>query len=291
MRGEKVPVFISYHGPDYELAKEIKTSLKKLSDRFDVFVDKTSIAPGDQFRTVIKDALARAHWFLIVCTGFPRPDADMAWSFFEAGQFSATLPPELAEKANRRMVCLYDKEIPSILAPLQGVQVTTREKSGAQIDMDMPSIRTNSQYDETYIYSLFEEMLENKPLGFIRNVSEDNVKEDIREQSHKIIRLFESAGVSYPIYDRPLLPRFSYELAPGGNINSETKIYGDNDLLNTLFSITKNETTWGEILNLSMKPGEPKSLWAQDIESAALSLAKDRNPETSTSKSILHRRV
>ena len=83
----------------------------------------------------------------------------------------------------------------------------------------------------------------------------------------------------------------TYELAPGGNINSETKIYGDNDSLNTLFSITKNETTSGEILNLSMKPGEPKSLWAQDIESAALSLAKDRNPETSTSKSILNRRV
>jgi len=248
----EVPVFISYHGSDYDLAKEIKTSLEKLSKRFDVFVDKTSIAPGDEFRSAIKGALARAHWFLIVCTGFPRPDADMAWSFFEAGQFSATLPPELAQEASRRMVCLYDNEIPSILAPLQGVKVSTRQKSSAQIDMAMASIRTNSQYDETYIYSLFEDMLNNKPLAPIRDVLEDSVKEDIREECHKIINLFESSGVSYPIDDRALQPRVWYELGLGGSMNSETKIYGDNDSLNTLFSISTNETTWGVILNLIM---------------------------------------
>jgi TIR domain len=287
----EVPVFISYHGSDYDLAKEIKTSLEKLSKRFDVFVDKTSIAPGDEFRSAIKGALARAHWFLIVCPGFPRPDADMAWSFFEAGQFSATLPPELAKEASRRMVCLYDNEIPSILAPLQGVKVSTRQKSSAQIDMAMASVRTNSQYDETYIYRLFEDMLNNKPLTPIRDVLEDSVKEDIREQCHKIINLFESSGVSYPIDDRALQPRVWYELGLGGSMNSETKIYGDNDSLNTLFSLSTNETTWAVILNLIMKAGEPKPLWAQDVESAALSLASDIIPKTSTSKSVLKGRV
>ena len=214
----------------------------------------------------------------------------MAWSFFEAGQFSATLPGALAKEAGRRMVCLYDKEIPSILAPLQGVKVTTTQKSGAKIDMDMPAIRTNSQYDETYIYSLFEDMLNNKPLGPIRDVSENSVKEDIREQCHKIISLFEASG-GYPVDDRPLQPRIWYELALGGNMNNETKIHGDNDSLNTLFSIATKETTWGAILNLSAKAGEPKPLWAQDVESAALSLASDINPKTSTSKSVLKGRV
>jgi TIR domain len=290
-----VPVFISYHGPDYDIAQEIANSLealtKKSKKRFDVFVDKISIAPGDDFRSVIRDALASAHWFLIVCTGFPRPDADMAWSFFEAGQFSATLPPELTKEANRRMVCLYDNEIPSILAPLQGVKVSTRQKSSAKIDLTMPSIRTNSQYDETYIYTLFSDMLNNAPLSAIRDVGEESVKEDIREQCHKIINLFESSGKSYPIDDRPLQPRIWYELALGGSINNDTKVYGDNDSLNTLFSISTEETTWGAILNLIMKPGEPKPLWARDVEIAALSLAKDIIPETSTTKGILKSHV
>ena len=74
-------------------------------------------------------------------------------------------------------------------------------------------------------------------------------------------------------------------------MNNETKIYGDNDSLNTLFSIATKETTWGVILNLSVKAGEPKPLWAQDVESAALSLASDINPKTSTSKSVLGSRL
>lgn len=51
---DDVSVFISYHGQDYDLAKEIKTSLEKLSKRFDVFVDKTALAAGDDFRANIK---------------------------------------------------------------------------------------------------------------------------------------------------------------------------------------------------------------------------------------------
>jgi hypothetical protein len=69
------------------------------------------------------------------------------------------------------------------------------------------------------------------------------------------------------------------------------KYIGDNDSLNKLFSISTNETTWGVILNLIMKAGEPKPLWAQDVESAALSLASDIIPKTSTSKSVLKGRV
>jgi hypothetical protein len=134
-------------------------------------------------------------------------------------------------------------------------------------------------------------MLNNKPLTPIRDVLEDSVKEDIREQCHKIINLFESSGVSYPIDDRPLQPRIWYELGVGGSVNSETKISGDNDSLNTLFSISTNETTWGVILNLIMKVGEPKPLWAHDVESAALSLASDIIPETSPSKCVLKGRV
>ena len=77
---DKVTVFISYHSPDYVLADELKKCLEALSDKFNVFVDKTSIAPGHEFRAVIKDNLSKAQWFLIICTGFPRPDIDMAWS-------------------------------------------------------------------------------------------------------------------------------------------------------------------------------------------------------------------
>jgi TIR domain len=68
MNKGEVAVFVSYHGPDYELVKKIKESLEALSDCFDVFVDKIGIRPGDEFRTKIKENLARTmvpyylHW-------------------------------------------------------------------------------------------------------------------------------------------------------------------------------------------------------------------------------------
>ena len=62
----EVPVFISYHGSDYDLAKEIKTSLEKLSKRFDVFVDKTSIKQVMSFARLLRMPLRARHLNTVV---------------------------------------------------------------------------------------------------------------------------------------------------------------------------------------------------------------------------------
>lgn len=46
MPGGNVPVFISYHGPDYELAKEIKTSLKKVVGMMLDAADEPEVVPA-----------------------------------------------------------------------------------------------------------------------------------------------------------------------------------------------------------------------------------------------------
>ena len=99
------------------IAKRFKDASESISDgQFEVFVDKYSIEPGELYEKRIAEKIARAEWFLIVCTGFPRKDADMMWSIFEAGRFCATLPTELVPHASKCLVCLFDREPPSILS-------------------------------------------------------------------------------------------------------------------------------------------------------------------------------
>ena len=179
-----VPIFISYHGSDLEIAKELSTSLKKLSEEFTVFLDKYSIAPGERFEPKIADEIKKAEWFLIVCTGFPRRDADMMWSFFEAGQFRATLREPLASEANKRIVCVFDNEPPSILSMFQGVKVCGKQRSGAKIDLSAPLPKNNSQLDNSAIYDLLERMLKNKPEAALRDVTDLSTKEMLREDNH-----------------------------------------------------------------------------------------------------------
>lgn len=291
MPSEKISVFISYHNTDYAVAEKLKFCLENLSKKFDVFLDKTSISPGDNYRTVIAQALARAQWLLIVCTGFPRPDADMAWSFFEAGQFSATLPPELAPHASKRMVCIFDKEPPSILAPLQGVRVTNRQKSSAKIDMAMSSPQENTQYDDTYVYDLFETMLANNPLSPLRDTDELSVKQDIRQQCHELIKIVSDFVPPFPLDDRALQPRISYEIVLGKPLVEDTVVKGYNDSLNLLFSIAKNECTWGEIIKACDVEGSPKPMWQHDVEAAAQKISNQRAPKVSATKCLLNNQI
>jgi hypothetical protein len=287
-----VPVFISYHEADYAIAHKMRSCLGALSAKFNVFLDKTSIGPGDDYRKVISEELKKAQWFLIICTGFPRSDSDMAWPFFEAGQFSATLPDNLIVHASKRMVCLYDIAPPSILAPLLGVKVTSKQKGGAQIDLASEPVADNAQFDDTFIFDLFYAMLENAPLDALRDVAEDSVKESIRAQCREMIKVFDSAVPTSPVEDKPLQPRISYEIKPGQlHLENDTVVTGYNDSLDILFSIAKPETTWGKIIEACCNTDDAKPLWIVEAEAASALISKDMTPPGSTAKGYLKGQV
>ena len=282
-----VPVFISYHGSDLEIAKELRTTLKRLSDEFEVFLDKYSLVPGERFEQRIADEIKKAEWFLIVCTGFPRRDADMMWSFFEAGQFRATLREPLAAEANKRIVCIFDDEPPAILSMFQGVKVCGKQRSGAKIDLSAPLPKNNSQFDDLAIYNLLERMLKNSPEMPLRETTDLSMKEMLREELFKLINLFASAGPNDVRIEKSLQPRISFERFPGQKLSPDTIVKGYDQSLRLLFSIETDETTWGKVIEVCKSSNNGKPTWLSDIEQAAADILVNETPENHGNKCIL----
>lgn len=283
----QVPVFISYHGTDIALAKELSTSLTRLSDDFSVFFDRTSILPSEDFEVRIASEIKKAEWFIIVCTGFPRRDADMMWSFFEAGQFRATLQGPLAQEANKRIVCVFDEEPPSVLSKFHGVKVCGRQRTGPVIDMATTEPKENSQLDDSAIFGLLQQMLTNKPGSPLRDVNAASMKQMLREESQKLIKLFEAARPGDVIDEKSLQPRISFELSPGGKLTSDTPVKGYKESLSDLFSIDAETTTWARIIKGCSSPKGGKPAWLSDIEQAAGAIMTNNIPANAGSKCIL----
>jgi hypothetical protein len=285
-----VPVFISYHGTDFAIARELRTSLLRLSDDFDVFLDRDSIARGSEYKQVIANKIKEAEWFLIVCTGFPRRDADMMWSFYEAGQFRATLRDNLANEANKRIVCVFDSESPSILSEFQGVQVSEKQRSGQPIDMSLRPGQ-NIQLDDSAIYNFLEQMLANSPEKPLRDVGTPSAREMLREESHKLITQFVAAGSHMIVEEKSLQPRISFELSADTTLSPQTVIKSYDASLRQLFGIESEETTWSEIIQTCCTSNGGKPAWLSDIEVAAAEIMKDRTPDNTANKCLLERTI
>lgn len=282
-----VPVFISYHGKDIALASELNTSLGKLSEDFEIFFDKESIRASEDYEIRIAEAIRTAEWFLIICTGFPRRDADMMWSFFEAGQFRATLKQSLVSHANKRIACLFDSEPPSILSKFQGVKVCGLQPIGPKSEMLSKLGKDNPQLEETPIYKLLEQMLENVPDQALRDVTAKSTKLLLREESHKLIELFEAAGSTNVIFERSLQPRISFELAPATELAGSTPVKGYDQSLRNLFGIETEETTWARLVGKCCKTNGAKPAWLTDVELAANKIMRDEAPDYLTNKCVL----
>jgi hypothetical protein len=287
----QVPVFISYHGADIVLAKELSTTLEKLSGDFSVFFDRTSISPSENFQVRIAQEIKKAEWFLIVCTGFPRRDADMLWSFYEAGQFRATLKDILVPEANKRIVCVFDSEPPDFLSEFQGVKVWGYQRTGPKIDMSTTLAKNNIQLDDSAIFNLLEKMLINAPGKPLRDVKAPAAKEMLREESQKLIRLFEAARPDDKIDEKSLQPRISFELPLDGKMTINTQVRGYEKSLRDLFSIDAETTTWESLIKACCTPNGGKPAWLSDIEMAVNTVMAGNWPANTGNKCILRNAI
>ncbi len=282
----KVPVFISYHGSDLDLASRLMNSLKRLSSDFEVFLDKYSIRPSEDYEQTIANEIAKAEWFLIVCTGFPHRDADMLWSFFEAGQFRATLPDTLSGVSGRRIVCLFDTEPPTVLSRFHGVKVEPRQLNGSSVDVDARPPSANEQLDVTAIRGLLRDMLANAPLDALRDMADDSTRGMLREEAYNLIKAFEVTDPGKRIDEKTLQPRISFELSPGEALTAGTRVKGYEQSLRTLFGIESNEATWGRVSS-EAREERVKPVWICDVETAAASIMKDKTPDLHANKCVL----
>jgi hypothetical protein len=113
-----VGVFVSYNHSEAIIANALVETLTSLSPELDVFIDHAGLDDGDDYEAKISSSIRSSQWFVIIYSGGGgKPDKDMSWCFYEAGQFRAKLKAENQVKAVRDRICyLYDGELPSQLS-------------------------------------------------------------------------------------------------------------------------------------------------------------------------------
>jgi hypothetical protein len=124
----KVGVFISYHHADLPIATALRECLIALSSELDPFIDHVALKAGDEYEERLAQSISASQWFLMICSGSPRPEKDLGWCMYEAGQFRRKLLAEdKAALIRSRFVALHDEERPSQLAKYQSVKISAKD--------------------------------------------------------------------------------------------------------------------------------------------------------------------
>jgi hypothetical protein len=87
----RVGVFVSYNHSEAKIADALVETLTALSPDLDVFIDHSALEAADDYEAKISTSIRSSQWFVIIYSGGGKPNKDMSWCFYEAGQFRAKL--------------------------------------------------------------------------------------------------------------------------------------------------------------------------------------------------------
>ncbi len=103
-------VFISYHQRDSKLAEELRAALEQVG--VSVWMDKSDVKPGENWRTAVMDAVRSAD--LILALVGTTESASSSWMSYELGFADAVGKPALLLYSNRHRA----EDLPSELSTL-----------------------------------------------------------------------------------------------------------------------------------------------------------------------------
>jgi hypothetical protein len=74
---QKIGVFISYNHADLPIATAFRECLIALSSDLDPFIDHVVLKAGDEYEEKIAQSIGSSQWFVMICSGSPRPERDL----------------------------------------------------------------------------------------------------------------------------------------------------------------------------------------------------------------------
>lgn len=209
-----VGVFISYNHADVRIANALQQCLLALSDSLSVFIDHAGLEAGDEYEAKLARYINASQWFLIICSGPPRPERDMGWCLLEAGQFRAKLLNENRENMIRsRMVSIHDDERPRQLSQFQSVRITTYDRPNRPLDLNQGSEDT-SRFEGTDAFHLFETIIQRSEEKPLRDLTDENVRSVLRDQARRLTRAFVDMQSETRLPEIVFQPRISFRLPP-----------------------------------------------------------------------------
>lgn len=279
----KPGVFLSYNHKDRIIASALEESLASLTD-LNVFIDHAGLEGGDDYEAKISEAIRASHWFVMICSGAAKAEKDMSWCYYEAGQFRAKLEAADQAKAIRDRLCyLYDGERPSQLARYQGYLISTIDRSGKFLNVNVES-DDSIGYESTELFNFLELILTKSRSGPLRNINDANVRKLMRSGVRKITCSFEQNRIDEVIGEEVFQPRISFRIPPPSQevngLTPETAIVGEYRALQDIFSIAGAEATWADVKAKSSRNAGNGMipLWINDLEAAATDVARGDVP-------------
>jgi len=106
---DRTCAFISYANQDFVIANEIRKQLTHLAQLgmggsfLDCFLDTESIEPGQRYEPVIRSALAKTDWLIVIFTG-----DQSVYCGYEIGMYSIMKPHDDKPLHEKPVVCLHD---------------------------------------------------------------------------------------------------------------------------------------------------------------------------------------
>jgi hypothetical protein len=280
-----VPAYNPYNHCDRKIATVLRECLMTLSEQLNVFVDHSGIEAGDEYERKLAKSISAAQWFLMVWSGPPRPEKDMLWCLYEAGQFRTRLLVEMDEsRVRKRLVCIHDDEPLKQLAHFQSSRISPTNYSGKPLNLSDEDQDT-SHFESTDAFSLFEAILKySREGGALRDLGDVGIRRLIRDQAKKLIRVFVEMGSGVKLPEIVLQDRISFLLpAPVGSapamLSPETEVVGYESSLSNLFGIVGTKTTWGNIITACKQEDGNDPLWVNELEQAVGQVSLDRVPD------------
>ena len=135
---ETTHAFISYAHQDTIIAEEIERQLTVLAGKgkgksfLNFFLDTKSIPPGQLYQPIIKSALEKADWLIVIFTGH-----QSVYCGYEIGIYSVVKPHDDTPLDKKPVACLHDVDQSKIPGVMDGYN-TTLVSQAAPYDPDDP---------------------------------------------------------------------------------------------------------------------------------------------------------
>lgn len=272
---DKVGVFVSYNHRDRKIADTLVEAVKSLTSSIVVFIDHSGIEASEDYEKKIAESIKDSQWFVIICSGSGKPEKDMNWCFYEAGQFRAKLESAGQLNSIKERICyLYDNERPSQFNRYQGTFVSTRSKNDKQLDFENDD-DDSIEYESTDLFGFFKSVLNNPSSSPLADTKDQVVRKNMRNAVRRVINAFVRNSTNDIVGEEVFQPRISFDLpAFGGGtsqgLKSDTAVAGEYKALPDVFGIVGANTTWGEIKIRTSSLREPAApLWLEDLERAS----------------------
>jgi TIR domain len=312
MDENKTNVFISYSHEDTIIANAIKDQLTLLAQNgrggpsLNCFLDTESIPPGSQYEPVIRAALEKADWLIVVFTGF-----QSVYCGYEIGMYSIIKPHPDKPVDKKPVACLHNVDQKKLPAVVERYNTTLISKIAPYLP-DAPNKFTPDA-----------ELWWNSPIGRLlreicttsglytpqhRNNNPVQYEIDIAQAASKIALSFEDARKEDELSETPLQAGLEVILSPpfdskdGTRIPPQSTVLGSSRAfeilgLNVPYSVGGNEAPrimWDELRQALSTPGRPNIPWLDRLEAnirLAAALKKPRPDDVTFRGSGQDRRI